>query len=70
MPWDPKWGNGKLIMELYEELVEPGLVNPTFVCDFPRSPSRWPAGTAGEPGKIEAWDLIIGGSSGPPGSTS
>lgn len=33
--WDPKWGNGKLIMELYEELVEPRLVNPTFVCDFP-----------------------------------
>lgn len=59
--WDPKWGNGKLIMELYEELVEPFLVNPTFVCDFPEVAQPLARRHRSEPGKIEAWDLIIGG---------
>ena len=59
--WDPKWGNGKLIMELYEELVEPRLVNPTFVCDFPEVAQPLARRHRSEPGKIEAWDLIIGG---------
>ncbi len=61
VPWDPKWGNGKLVMELYEELVEPGLVNPTFVCDFPEVAQPLARRHRSEPGKIEAWDLIIGG---------
>ena len=59
--WDPKGGNGKLIMELYEELVEPRLVNPTFVCDFPEVAQPLARRHRSEPGKIEAWDLIIGG---------
>ena len=59
--WDPKWGNGKLIMELYEELVEPRLVNPTFVCDFPEVAQPLARRHRSEPGMIEAWDLIIGG---------
>ena len=59
--WDPKWGNGKLIMELYEELVEPRLVNPTFVCDFPEVAQPLARRHRSEPGKIEAWNLIIGG---------
>ncbi len=29
------WGEGKLIAELYDELVEGTIVNPTFVTDFP-----------------------------------
>ena len=59
--WDPKWGNGKLIMELYEERVEPRLVNPTFVCDFPEVAQPLARRHRSEPGMIEAWDLIIGG---------
>ncbi|MDI9627999.1 MAG: lysine--tRNA ligase [Acidobacteriota bacterium] len=61
VPWDPKWDNGKLIMELYEELVEPRLINPTFVCDFPEVAQPLARRHRSEPGKIEAWDLIIGG---------
>lgn len=61
MEWDPAWGNGKLVMELYEHLVEPGLVNPTFVCDFPEVAQPLARRHRSEPGKIEAWDLIIGG---------
>lgn len=33
-------------MELYEHLVEPDLVNPTFVCDFPEVAQPLPAGIA------------------------
>lgn len=59
--YDPAWGNGKLVMELYEALVEPDLVNPTFVCDFPEVAQPLARRHRSEPGKIEAWDLIIGG---------
>ena len=29
------WGAGKLLFNLYDELVEETIVNPTFVCDYP-----------------------------------
>ncbi|WP_374727531.1 lysine--tRNA ligase [Haloactinomyces albus] len=32
---DPQWGPGKLVENLFEELVEPTLIQPTFVQDFP-----------------------------------
>lgn len=31
----PEWTAGKLIAELYDEIGEPSIVNPTFVCDYP-----------------------------------
>ena len=60
-PVDQKWGAGKLAMELFEHLVEPSLVQPTFVCDFPAiaQPLARPHRTT--PGLVEAWDLMIGG---------
>ena len=30
-----EWTAGKLVAELYDEIGEPTLVNPTFVCDYP-----------------------------------
>ncbi len=61
MPYDPAWSNGKLIMELFEHLIEKDLIQPTFVCDYPSiaQPLARPHRT--DPGKVEAWDLIIGG---------
>jgi lysyl-tRNA synthetase class 2 len=57
----PTWGAGEIILELYEQLVEDTLIQPTFVCDYPESvrPLARPHRTA--PGLVEAWDLIIGG---------
>ena len=37
--YDPKWGPGRLVMELYDEKVEPELIAPTFVLDYPREVS-------------------------------
>lgn len=33
--WQPSWGAGKLILELYEKHAESNLLNPTFVTDYP-----------------------------------
>jgi len=61
VPIDPGWDEGKLTIRAFEHLVEPTLVQPTFVCDFPAvaQPLARPHRTT--PGLIEAWDLMIGG---------
>ena len=61
MPVDPKWDAGKLAMELFEHLVEPSLIQPTFVCDFPSIAQPLARPHRATPGLIEAWDLMIGG---------
>ena len=35
LAWEESWGAGKLLFNLYDELVESAIVNPTFVCDYP-----------------------------------
>ena len=37
---DPSWERDKVFLELLGELVEPTLVQPTFLCDYPASASR------------------------------
>lgn len=59
--YDPAWEAGKIVMELFEALVEPDLIQPTFVCDYPPIAQPLARPHRSEPGKIEAWDLIIGG---------
>lgn len=58
---DDAWGHDKIVLELLSELVEPTLVQPTFVCDYPPSAQPLARAHRSEPGLIEAWDLIIGG---------
>ncbi|MGP4024458.1 bifunctional lysylphosphatidylglycerol synthetase/lysine--tRNA ligase LysX [Actinomadura sp. 3N407] len=56
--WDPKWGQGKLVQELFEELIEHTLVQPTFVMDFPVETSPLTRRHREEPLLTEKWDLI------------
>jgi lysyl-tRNA synthetase class 2 len=58
---DDAWDADKLIMELFSELVEPTLIQPTFVCDLPASAQPLARPHRSDPRLIEAWDLIIGG---------
>ncbi|CAL8896583.1 lysine--tRNA ligase [Kocuria varians] len=61
IPVDPAWDAQKLVMELFEEIIEPTLLQPTFVCDYPPAAQPLARPHRSEPGVIEAWDLIIGG---------
>lgn len=58
---DAGWGAEKLVLELFGELVEPTLLQPTFVCDYPPSAQPLARPHRSDPRLIEAWDLIIGG---------
>ena len=49
------------MLELFGELVEPTLLQPTFVCDYPPSAQPLARPHRSDPHLIEAWDLIIGG---------
>ncbi|MDN5804992.1 MAG: lysine--tRNA ligase, partial [Microlunatus sp.] len=58
---EPGWGAEKLALELFGELVEPDLIQPTFVHDYPPSAQPLARPHRRDPNLIEAWDLIIGG---------
>ena len=58
---DPAWTADKIVLEMLSRLVEPRLVQPTFVCDYPASAQPLARPHRSRPGLIEAWDLIIAG---------
>jgi lysyl-tRNA synthetase class 2 len=61
VPLDPAWGAEKMVLELFSEIVEPTLIQPTFVYDYPPSAQPLARPHREDPQLIEAWDLIIGG---------
>lgn len=61
VPWQPFWSDQKLVIQLFGELVEKTLTQPTFVCDFPAIAQPLARPHRSKPGCIEAWDLMIGG---------
>jgi lysyl-tRNA synthetase class 2 len=52
---------GEIVLEMYEKLVEHTLIQPTFVCDYPRSVRPLARTHRKDPRLAEAWDLVIGG---------
>jgi lysyl-tRNA synthetase, class II len=58
---DPAWPAGKLVMELFEKLVEATLIEPTIVKDFPREVSPLARPHRDDPRLTEHFDLILGG---------
>jgi lysyl-tRNA synthetase class 2 len=52
---------GAIVLEMYEKLVEHTLIQPTFVCDYPRSVRPLARTHRADPRLAEAWDLVIGG---------
>ncbi len=59
--FNPAWGTGKLILELFEKLVEERLVEPTLVLDFPREVSPLARPHRDDPRLTEHFDLVMGG---------
>ncbi|HEU4558579.1 MAG TPA: amino acid--tRNA ligase-related protein, partial [Longimicrobium sp.] len=56
-----KLGRGKLIDELFGELVEPKLIQPTFITDYPREMSPLAKPKRGNPELTERFELIVAG---------
>ena len=57
----PQWNAGEIVLELYEQLVEHTLLQPTFVQDYPESVRPLAKPHRSKPGLVEAFDLIIDG---------
>lgn len=53
--------HGKLVEELWEHHVKPGLTAPTFVMDFPLDTSPLTREHRSIPGVVEKWDLYVRG---------
>jgi lysyl-tRNA synthetase class 2 len=61
VPLEASWGPGKIVQELFEKLVEETIVQPTFVCDFPREVSPLARPHRENPGLTEHFDLVAAG---------
>jgi lysyl-tRNA synthetase class 2 len=57
----PEWGAGKLIFELYDQLGEKTLIDPTFVVDYPVEVSPLAKKRTDDPRLTERFELVIGG---------
>ena len=59
---DASWGPGRVLFEMYEELVEDGLWDPTFVTDYPKEVSPLARAHRDDPELTERFELVIAGS--------
>lgn len=57
----PEWTAGKLIAEIYDELGEDTIVNPTFVCDYPIEVSPLAKRFEDDPRLTHRFELVIAG---------
>jgi lysyl-tRNA synthetase class 2 len=57
----PHATHGKVVEELWEHFVKPGLTRPTFVIDFPVDTSPLVREHRAVPGLVEKWDLYVRG---------
>ena len=57
----PTWGPGKLVFELYDQVLLPGLVDPVFVIGFPVEVSPLARHTADDPTMADRFELCIVG---------
>jgi lysyl-tRNA synthetase class 2 len=59
VPHEPGWGPGKLVLELYEKTVEPHLVGPVFVLDYPREVSPLARVHRDDPTLVERFEAVV-----------
>jgi lysyl-tRNA synthetase class 2 len=58
---EPSFGAGKIIDEIFKERVEPFLIQPTFVTDYPRETSPLAKKHRSNSGLVERFELIVNG---------
>jgi lysyl-tRNA synthetase, class II len=59
--YEPSWGPGKLILEIYEKTTEANIVGPTFVCDYPQEVSPLARTHRDDPSLTERFEPIVAG---------
>jgi lysyl-tRNA synthetase class 2 len=60
--YEPRWGAGRLTHEVYDELVEPKILRPTFVLDHPRETSPLARAHRDDPSLVERFEVVVDGS--------
>ena len=53
--------NGKILFELFEDLVETDLINPTFITGYPKDVSPLSRSSDDNPAIVDRFELFIGG---------
>ena len=61
IPYEPEWGSGKLILEIYEKTTEHAIVGPTIVYDYPREVSPLAREHRDDPTLAERFEVIVAG---------
>ncbi len=61
LPVDPKAPRGKLIDKLMNETLEPTLIQPTFLYDYPRDISPLAKSKPGDPSTVERFEGFLAG---------
>lgn len=61
VPLSGKEGCGKLLMKIFEALVEPHLIQPTFIIDFPKEVSPLARSKDSLPEIVERFELYVAG---------
>ena len=62
LTYKESWGAGRLTHEVYDELVEPKIVRPTFVLDHPRETSPLARVHRDDPTLVERFEVVVNGS--------
>jgi lysyl-tRNA synthetase class 2 len=61
LPYDTSWGAGRLTAEVYDELAEPKVFEPTIVIDHPREVSPLAKPHRDDPALVERFEVIVDG---------
>ncbi|MGH9247088.1 MAG: lysine--tRNA ligase [Acidimicrobiales bacterium] len=59
--YEPSWGPGKLVLEIYEKTTEHELWGPVFVLDYPKEVSPLARDHREVPGVVERFEPIVAG---------
>ena len=61
LEWKESWGAGRCTHEVYDELVEPKVMEPTIVFDHPRETSPLAKPHRDDPSLVERFEVIVDG---------
>ncbi|MEX1218601.1 MAG: lysine--tRNA ligase [Acidimicrobiales bacterium] len=61
LEWKKDWGAGRCTHEVYDELVEPKVMEPTIVFDHPRETSPLAKPHRADPSLVERFEVIVDG---------